>query len=199
MKTFLRKQFDATHRRQLFVIIVIGSVLGLLFIYLSGSFYKTNTAVLQSQEQAEIGLPARLKIPTLKADAAIEHLGLTQEGAMDAPKGFENVAWFNLGPRPGDKGSAVIAGHRSWINGKAAVFDNLDKLRIGDKLQIITDKGKSVSFVVVKIRVYDSGADAPEVFASQDGIHLNLVASAGAWDNSKKSATKRLVVFTDAI
>jgi len=30
---------------------------------------------------------------------------------MDLPKERANVAWFNLGPRPGENDSAVIAGH----------------------------------------------------------------------------------------
>ena len=158
----------------------------------------THTAAGYQPEQARGGLPVRLKIPAIKVNAVIEHLGLTAKGAMDAPKGPLDVAWFNLGPRPGEKGSAVIAGHRSWLlNGQVAVFDKLSRLRQGDKLYIETDIGQSVSFVVRETRLYDPEADASEVFLSDNGRHLNLIASAGVWNESKSSATKRLVVFTD--
>ena len=45
---------------------------------------------------------------------AVEDVGLTPGGAMDVPKGPSDVAWFDLGPRPGEVGSAVIAGHEGW-------------------------------------------------------------------------------------
>jgi len=49
---------------------------------------------------------------------------------MDVPKGLNNIGWFNLGPRPGENGNAVIDGHYGvWKNGKGAVFNNLHKLR----------------------------------------------------------------------
>ncbi|MEX0919084.1 MAG: class F sortase [Candidatus Paceibacterota bacterium] len=158
-----------------------------------------NTAESYQQEQVKSELPARLKIPSINVDAAIEYKSLTPEGAMDVPKGPDDIAWFDLGPRPGENGSAVIAGHRGWKNGRVAVFDNLDKLRKGDKIYVEDISGKSVSFVVRESRIYDSEAYVPEVFASNDGIHLNLVTCVGVWDKSKKSSSQRLVVFTDII
>lgn len=44
----------------------------------------------------------RLMISKLRINASIQHLGLTPDGAMDVPKGPAEVAWFNLGPRPGE-------------------------------------------------------------------------------------------------
>jgi len=67
-------------------------------------------------------------IPSINIDAAIEYVGLTSNGAMAVPKGPNDVGWFELGPRPGDIGSAVIAGHDGWKDGIPAVFDNLSKL-----------------------------------------------------------------------
>lgn len=153
---------------------------------------------LQAQEQTNIGLPVRLKIPSINVDSAIEYVGLTSNGAMDAPKKLNNVAWFNIGPRPGEIGSAVIAGHYGIKDGKASVFDNLYKLRKGDKLYVEDDKGKIISFVVRESRRYDPNADARAVFGSNNGkSHLNLVTCEGVWDKISKSYSKRLVVFTD--
>ncbi|MDP2650578.1 MAG: class F sortase [bacterium] len=149
------------------------------------------------QEQVSSGLPIRLKIPKLNVDSAVEYVGLTPDGVMDVPKERANVAWFNLGPPPGENGSAVLAGHYGWKNGKASVFDNLYKLRKGDKLYIENDKGEIISFVVRESRRYDPEADATEVFGSSDGkAHLNLV-TCEAWDEVSKTYSKRLVVFTD--
>lgn len=155
-----------------------------------------NSAAVSEQEQA--GLPMRLKIPRINIDTFVEHVGVTPDGAMDVPKELANAGWFNLGPRPGDIGSAVLAGHYGWKNGKASVFDKLYKLRKGDKLYIEDDKGEIITFVVRESRRYDPKADASGVFNSSDGkAHLNLITCEGDWNKDQKSYSARLVVFTD--
>ena len=165
----------------------------------SGPAWSSEGAIVfPKQEQASFGLPMRLKIPGISVDSAIEYVGLTSDGAMDAPKSPDEVAWYNLGPRPGENGSAVLAGHFGWKNGKAAVFDDLDKLRQGDKLYVVDDTGEIISFVVRESRSYDPRADASDVFILNDGkAHLNLITCEGVWDKVLKSYSKRLVVFTD--
>ncbi len=158
----------------------------------------TNTPVIYEQEKKGPGLPIRLKIPSINVDATVEYVGLNSDGAMDVPKSSDNVAWFNSGPRPSENGSAVIAGHYGWRSGIQAVFDELYKVRKGDKIYIEDNGGVVVSFVVRKIRRYDQAADASDVFGSNDGkSHLNLITCEGSWDKSQKSYSDRLVVFAD--
>ncbi|MDO8443215.1 MAG: class F sortase [bacterium] len=146
----------------------------------------------------QVGLPTRLKIPSINVDASVEYVGLTPDGAMDVPKERANVAWFNLGPRPGDNGSAAIAGHYGWKDGKGSAFDNLYKLRKGDKIYVEDDKGVITTFVVRESRRYNPKMDASNVFSSNDGKpHLNLITCEGVWDKVSKTYSKRLVVFTD--
>jgi len=150
-------------------------------------------------EEANIGLPVRLKIPAINLDAAIEYVGLTPNGAMGVPSTLVDAAWYNLGPRPGQKGNAVIDGHRSsrsWIPG---VFDHLDDLSVGDNLYIEDDQGTIITFVVREIRIYDPEDDASDVFKLSDSIHLNLITCSGDWDTVQKSFNKRLVIFTDVV
>jgi LPXTG-site transpeptidase (sortase) family protein len=117
---------------------------------------------------------------------------------MDVPKNRDNVGWFELGPRPGENGGAVMAGHYGRQNGKGSVFDDLHKLRKGDKVYIEDEKGATISFVVREIRRYNFKADASGVFSSSDGkSHLNLVTCEGVWDETTQQYSKRLVVFTD--
>jgi len=201
-------------RRTLLIVALAGFTLSpaILFYFIpknptqSGSaLLIENTAAPPKQEQASSGLsaspvgrPVRLKIPEINIDAAIEYVGLAPDGAMDIPKSQDDVAWFELGPRPGENGSAVIAGHSGWENGEASAFNNLYKLRKGDKLYIEDDKGVVISFVVRESRGYDPNADARNVFGSNDGNpHLNLITCQGAWNEISKNYSKRLVVFTD--
>ena len=80
-------------------------------------------------------MPISLKIPKINVNTTIEQVGLTLAGAVDVPKSPPNAAWFDLGPRPGEIGNAVIVGHYgAWKNGQKSVFNNLNKLKKGDKL-----------------------------------------------------------------
>lgn len=155
-------------------------------------------APLQIPKRASVELPVRLIIPNIKVDAPIEYVGLAPDGAMDVPKELANTAWFELGQRPGENGSAVIAGHYGWKNMERSVFDDLHTLRKGDKVYVEDDKGDILSFVVRDSRGYEPQADASAVFGSNDGkAHLNLVTCAGEWDQVSKTYSERLVVFTD--
>jgi LPXTG-site transpeptidase (sortase) family protein len=152
----------------------------------------------QASRDTRPGLQIRLKIPEINIDAAIEDAGLTPQGTMGVPAGPANAAWFDLGPRPGENGSAVIAGHEGWKNGIPAVFDNLFQLKKGDKVYIEDAKGTSSTFVVREVRTYDQNGDASAVFGSGDGkAHLNLITCEGIWNAAQKSYSDRLVVFTD--
>ncbi len=145
-----------------------------------------------------VGLPTLLKIPSINVDAPVEYVGLTQDGAMDVPKDTVNVGWFNLGLRPGENGSAVIAGHFGTINNIPHVFDNLHKLHKDDKIYIEDEKGRDIIFVVREIQRYGKDEDSSSIFSSSDGkAHLNLITCAGVWNKAEKTFSERLVVFTD--
>lgn len=180
----------------LFILGVSVFLMVIIFYFVSGD--KT-TAIQPNQDQTQIELPVRLKIPKIKVDASIEYVGLTSDGAMDVPKNPGEVAWFTLGPRPGEIGSAVVAGHYGLLkSGEASVFDDLNRLQRGDKIYIEDKKGATVGFIVREIRSFDPKADASTVFGSNDGkSHLNLVTCEGVWDEVSKGYPMRLVVFTD--
>ena len=143
-------------------------------------------------------LPVRLKIPKLNINANIQYVGLNSSGALGVPGGAAfraDVAWYKAGPRPGEYGTAVIDGHSGRNPGPATVFDNLQKLQKGDTLLVQDGKGKSLTFVVREGRIYSPNANAPEVFSSVNGTHLNLITC--IWNASAKAFTKRFVVFAD--
>src|SRR5579864_40182 len=80
------------------------------------------------------GLPIRLEIPIIGVDSAIEDALITSDGRMDVPAGTLDVAWFALGPHPGQVGSAVIGGHYGIANSVPYVFYNLNELKINDRV-----------------------------------------------------------------
>ena len=170
---------------------------------LDTSSFTEQKSIIDSQSQQDIqqsspGLPIRLKIPKIGVDANIEHIGLTPQNAMDTPKVSMNAGWFNLGPRPGDIGSAVIDGHYGLGNRIPAVFDNLYKLKNGDKLYTEDEKGIITTFVVRDIRIYNKNQDALDIFNSNDGkAHLNIITCTGILDKISKNYSNRLIILTD--
>ncbi len=146
------------------------------------------------------GLPVRVQIPIIGVDSFIEDAYITSEGAMEVPSGTVDVAWFALGPHPGQVGSAVIGGHFGIENGVPFVFYNLSKLKVGDKIYIINDEGNTITFVVNSTALFAANADATTVFTSKDGLaHLNLITCEGIWNEIAGEYPERTVVFTTEV
>ena len=146
------------------------------------------------------GLPVRLQIPAIGVYSFIEDAYITPEGAMEVPSGTVDVAWFALGPHPGQVGSAVIGGHFGIQNGMPFVFYNLSKLKMGDNIYIIDDKGNTIKFVVNSTALFAANADATTVFTSSDGLaHLNLITCEGVWNAVAGEYPDRTVVFTTEV
>ena len=151
-------------------------------------------------EAESFGVPMRITISSIAVDAAIEKVSLAKDGSMDVPKHPLDVAWYEPGPRPGEAGSAAIAGHVDDERGAAAVFANLHKVKPGDTIVVNDEKGAPTSFVVRESRKLAAAADATEVFTSKDGkAHLNLITCTGAWDARARQYAERLVVFADKV
>jgi LPXTG-site transpeptidase (sortase) family protein len=145
------------------------------------------------------GIPLHIQIPKIHVDARIESVGVSADeiGSIATPKDPANAAWFNAGPRPGEKGTAVINGHYGWTGHHPAVFDNLNLLRPGDAIYVRDDNGEVRTFVVSRVKVYGEHEDASDVFVSEDtGKRLNLITCDGVWNNVTQSYSHRLVVFT---
>jgi len=144
--------------------------------------------------------PKSLSIGSINVDAIIKPVGLTSSGDMDIDDNPGELAWYKLGPKPGEKGSAVIAGHYGWKNNVPSIFNDLSDLIKGDEITVSTEDGKQKKFVVTKTEKYNPDQDATDVFRSSDGkAHLNLITCSGSWVTSEQTYTKRLVVFTDYV
>lgn len=144
-----------------------------------------------------IGKPVRIIIPAIGVDAFIEDVGLVENGKLDVPEGRENAGWYELGPRPGKRGSAVIDGHLD-IGGKPGVFWDLDRLQPGDEVIVIDEFGTSRTFRMKKGETYPV-ADAPmhEIFANKEAYRLNLITCAGTWREELDHYDQRLVVYAE--
>jgi len=143
--------------------------------------------------------PVRLIIPTLAINAPVEGVGTQPNANLATPTQdpWQDVGWYNLGPHPGERGSAVIDGHLDRPGGFPAVFWYLRDLHVGDEVQVKNTSGKTVSFQVTRIELY-APQDAPiqDIFGNWGGTYLNLITCAGDWIPNQHQTNLRLVVYT---
>lgn len=150
-------------------------------------------------EPDELGKPVRFEIDRIDVDADVEHVEKDDEGRMDVPQEWENVAWFELGPRPGEQGNAVIAGHYDSFNGPA-VFYKLGELELGDIVRVMTEEDDELEFEVIEIElVHIDDADSQKIFGETDSYNLNLVTCEGEWDLETDMYDHRLILYTELI
>lgn len=146
------------------------------------------------------GMPRTLDIPTLKVHAFIESVGMDRQGRMDIPKDSRNAAWYNLGYKPGENGSAVIDGHLDLVSGAPAIFYNLKTLQAGDQILVTDDQDHIFTFKVTKVANYPYNQfPLQEVFGQEGKPMLNVITCEGTWNKNSKNYSHRTVVYSEMI
>jgi hypothetical protein len=158
----------------------------------------TSTALPHSTADTAAN-PVRLIIAAIGINALVEPVGIRPNGDMATPalNPWEDVGWYNAGPHPSERGSAVIDGHLDRPGGYPAVFWRLRQMRVGDDVLVINKGGKTLHFRVTRIGFYNP-QDAPiqDIFGNGGGIYLNLITCAGDWIPSEHQTNLRQVVYT---
>jgi LPXTG-site transpeptidase (sortase) family protein len=137
--------------------------------------------------------PSRLLIARISVDAKVESLGLDQKRNLASPNDYHDVAWYNLGPAPGEPGNALINGHVNWWTG-SAVFTRLSELQPGDEVVIARGDGTRLTFKVTSSTTVAAGARVASLFAPSAVATLTLITCTGQWDTRIQSDTRRLLV-----
>jgi LPXTG-site transpeptidase (sortase) family protein len=143
--------------------------------------------------------PDRLIINKIGINAYIQYVGIARSGNIAVPTNFQDVGWYKLGPKPGEKGNAIISGHLDNALGRPGVFYNLKTLAIGDTIKVQNSDGKIIQFKVTKKESYAYTDNASEIFREDGKSRLVLITCSGKWIQSEKSYDSRLVVFAELI
>jgi LPXTG-site transpeptidase (sortase) family protein len=146
------------------------------------------------------GEPKKLKIQKLGINAAIVSLGLTNTGAVDTPENIWDAGWYNGSAKPGTDGAVFIDGHSSASRG--ALFGNLDKLVVGDQIQIERGDGVVLTYKVAHTVIVDRNAvDMVSMMKPYGGVArgLNIITCVGKWIDSEKTLQNRTLVYAQQI
>jgi len=150
----------------------------------------------------DVGTPTRLIVPDIGVNASIEDIGVLPNGDLATPtqSPWEDVGWYYPGTRPGEMGSAVIAGHLDRPGGYPAVFWYLRDLQPGSLVMVVSSHGTTLHFRVTRVVAYPpTQAPLQDIFANTGGRYLNLITCAGDWIPSEHQTTLRLVVYTTEV
>jgi hypothetical protein len=137
--------------------------------------------------------PVAIVIPSIGVASPLERLELGSDGRIAAPVDFANAGWYAAGPRPGELGPAVLAGHLDSPTG-AAVFTRLPELAAGAPVVVQRADGSNAHFTVVGVDRYAKDAFPPDVFGPVPAPVLRLVTCGGDFDDSSGHYVDNVVV-----
>ncbi len=144
-------------------------------------------------------VPVELRVPAIGLTVALSTLGLNPDRTVEVPTDFQRPGWFQLGPSPGQLGSAVILGHVDSYQGPA-VFFRLRELTKGDDVEVTLADGAITRFVITDVATFSKDAfPAERVYGSHGSSALQLVTCGGAFDRVARSYLSNVVAFTSLV
>ncbi|MFJ2715886.1 class F sortase [Streptomyces sp. NPDC087437] len=130
--------------------------------------------------------PLRIRIPSIRIDAPLTGLALTKSGSLEAPPADnKNLAgWYEAGTTPGERGTAIVAGHVDNARGPA-VFYNLGALKKGSTIEVDRRDGGVAVFTVDAIEVYET-KDFPDekVYGAAKRPELRVITCGGGYSRT---------------
>jgi hypothetical protein len=143
--------------------------------------------------------PIRLQIPAIHVSARIVDEGLDADGALQVPPltdaGVREVGWYDLGPAPGQVGSAIIAGHVDSYQAPGVFYD-LGRLVPGNAVEVTLADGETVHFTVTSVHEHSKAHfPAREVYGPEPYQALRLITCGGAFDEATGHYLSNIVAY----
>jgi hypothetical protein len=143
--------------------------------------------------------PVELRIPAIALTVSLSTLGLNPDGTVQVPTNFQQPGWYQLGPSPGQVGSAVILGHVDSYRGPA-VFFQLRTLKAGDPVDVNLADGATAHFVVSSVAMYPKVQfPTQQVYGSHGDSELQLVTCGGVFDSHTGSYLSNIVAYSTLV
>ncbi|MFD5404873.1 class F sortase [Streptomyces griseorubiginosus] len=130
--------------------------------------------------------PDRIRVPSIRVDAPLMGLALTRTGSLDVPPAAKkNLAgWYEAGTTPGEKGTAIVAGHVDNAEGPAVFYD-LGALRKGSAIEVDRRDGSVAVFTVDAVEVYDAkGFPDEKVYGAAARPELRVITCGGGYSRA---------------
>jgi hypothetical protein len=146
---------------------------------------------------AALDAPARLRIPALDLDAAVDPVGIeAATGDFAVPPSVDRVGWYRFGPGfSAPDGSIVVAGHVDAADQGKGAFFKLGTLKAGDTVTLTGPGGRTRAFeVVARERYTKTAIPLDRYFARDGGARLTLITCGGPFDAETRHYRDNVVV-----
>jgi len=142
-------------------------------------------------------VPTKIEIPAIGVDASLLSLGVDNKDELAVPPldHAELASWYNLGPSPGEPGSAVIVGHVDSAKIGPAVFFNLGKLKPGDVITVTRQDGTKPEFKVDSVQTYLKTSFPTQLVYAGERATLRVITCGGQFDKKSRNYLSNVVVF----
>ncbi|GGV12255.1 hypothetical protein GCM10010182_35530 [Actinomadura cremea] len=130
--------------------------------------------------------PTALTIASIDVDSPLLPLGIAPDGTLDVPRPphEDRAGWYTGSAAPGERGTAVILGHRDSRASGPSVFYRLGTLEPGERVRIARADGTRAVFTVVAVRRHaKDGFPAAAVYGHTPYPSLRLITCGGPFDD----------------
>ncbi|MHB9850027.1 class F sortase [Streptomyces krungchingensis] len=137
-----------------------------------------------------------IEIPYFRLAAPAVAVRLDRERRLTVPPVDDPkvVGWYEGGATPGERGTAVVVGHRDTRTGPA-VFAALGRLPAGRLIEARRADGRVAVYTVDAVRTYEKARfPNKEVYGERNRPELRLITCGGAYDR-RKGYAGNIVVF----
>ena len=128
----------------------------------------------------DAGRLTRVEIPAIDVHEKLHGVGLNADGSMQMPD-FGDAGWYDLGPRPGAPGPAVLVAHVHSPAGPD-VFWDLQELEPGDLVTVERTDGTSTFVVERSEQVPKDDLPYQRIWPKTDDSVLRLITCGGEFD-----------------
>jgi sortase (surface protein transpeptidase) len=137
--------------------------------------------------------PVRVTIPAIRVEATVVPVGLVAGTDQVAVPAWTEAGWYQLGPSPGDPGSAVIVAHVDYGHHQG-VFWLLQDLTPGDLITIGYANHTNRTWQVIGRQQIAKTALPAELFSRQGEPSLALITCGGPFDPATGHYDDNLIV-----
>ncbi|MEC3915197.1 class F sortase [Nocardia sp. CDC160] len=154
------------------------------------------SATVKTAASISRSTPTSFNISSINTSGSLIAVGLNADGSVQVPADYKQAGWYQMGPAPGEQGSAVILGHVDSYKGEG-IFFSLKKTKPGDMIDVTRADGKVAHFKVTDVRMYLKSQFPDQlVFGPRGGATLQVVTCGGNFDQTAKSYESNVVVFS---
>ena len=146
--------------------------------------------------------PTAVRMPGIDVESSIHGLGLDEQGQLMVPSGerYDEVAWYDGSPTPGEVGPAVLEGHVTGTGYAPSVFFELGDTRKGDRIEVDRADGSTATFEVTEVKSTPKD-DFPrvDVYGATDGPELRVITCGGTYDENAGRHLDNVIVFAELV